>query len=445
MRLKSAASSKLQDYCDKRNFAKAEACYQKTMNYLQPERNETSIEITLHFFDHLSLWPFQNLCTQILDVSLYFSGGKSALFNIMLTNVHAMLFLDVIAARYRMKVMYELLKSNNNDWITDTNKLLPFITRLLDLFARSEYVSVYTYLRKGFVVCLKRIFEKADNRNRLIIITTMLDWFGLVRMCDDDVLEFCSMLDRAAELYKADSYIDSFNDSLVNHVLIDLLSSQNECYSLMGSRLMLRFLDRQGNSIYLESPIIFYDFTQMKLVVGKYDSRDKDFIRHHRETIHVCLLEAMQTHCHSSVNINTLFLIICCIVLEVPCGLTAAAAACIVMSVQDVALNGENISATARYWMHAIVISVMSLICWVHKSPVLYSYVNKIISRRAREAPQLNPPLMHVYNISHHHVTWNKPTLFFEDWELRYGMWKHFAGQKDKRNDSLPKTKGHKN
>ncbi|KAJ2954261.1 hypothetical protein O0L34_g2510 [Tuta absoluta] len=257
----------------------------------------------------------------------------------------------------------------------------------------------------------------------------MLNWFGLVRMCDDDVLEFSSLLDRAAELYQTDSYIDSYSDGLVNHVLKNLLSSQNECYSLMGSRLMQRFLDRQGNSIYLDSPIIFYEFTQIKLVIGKYEIGDKNFIRHHRETIHVCILEALCMHCHSSINVKALFLILCVIVLEVPCGLTAAAAACIAMSVQDVALNGENISPTSRYWMHAIVISVMSLICWVHKSPVLYSYVNKIISRRAKEAPQLNPPLMHVYNIANHHVTWNKPTLFFEDWELRYGMWKHFAGE----------------
>lgn len=93
---------------------------------------------------------------------------------------------------------------------------------------------------------------------------------------------------------------------------------------------------------------------------------------------------------------------------------------------QDFALNGKDIPDNSRYWMHAIVVSVMSLICWVHKAPVLYSYVNQIVSRRAKEAPQLNPPLMASYKILNNHVTWNKPTLFFEDWELRYGLWKHF-------------------
>lgn len=142
--------------------------------------------------------------------------------------------------------------------------------------------------------------------------------------------------------------------------------------------------------------------------------------------MHDNLLKAVKSHCTNIVNLKIIYSIICCLVLEVPCGLTAAAAACMVMAIQDLALNGENIPAPCRYWLHAVVVSVMSLICWVHKAPVLYTYVNHIISRRAKEAPQLNPPIMYYYNIGRHHVTWNKPTLFFEDWELRFALWKHF-------------------
>lgn len=137
-------------------------------------------------------------------------------------------------------------------------------------------------------------------------------------------------------------------------------------------------------------------------------------------------MTAVEYHSMNIVNLKVIYTILCSIILEVPCGLTAAAAACMLMSIQDMALNAEKISTSSRYWMHAIVVSVMSLICWVHKAPVLYSYVNKIMYRRATEAPQLNPPIMHYYKIGRHNITWNKPTLFFEDWELRYALWKHF-------------------
>ncbi|XP_049885764.1 uncharacterized protein LOC126380420 [Pectinophora gossypiella] len=436
MRLKlSRLTSRWWYWCGKRDFVRAEAAFQKTMDLLQPERSEITIKITLNFFSDVALWPFESFVEQILEVLLYFNRGNMTLYNIMLTDIHYVLFSDVKSARHRMRVLYELLKSKN--WVIDKQKLLPFITRLLDFFAKSENrVSVYMYLRKGFEVCLRRIFERAENKDRLTIITTMLNWFALVKMSDDDVLEFSSLIDRAAELYIVGSYSDSFSEGLFNHVLKNLVGSSNPFYSLIGSRLLQRFLDRQGNGNYLVTPTIFYEFSQINLEIGIYDSSDKTFMRHHRETFHRYIMKACRRHCHNSVNLKALFLVICCIVLEVPCGLTAAAAACIVMSIQDFALNGENITATCRYWMHAVVVSVMSLICWVHKSPVLYSYVNQIISRRAKEAPQLNPPLMHVYTIGHHHVTWNKPTLFFEDWELRYGLWKHFIDQTGKEREN---------
>ncbi|KAI8430955.1 hypothetical protein MSG28_001064 [Choristoneura fumiferana] len=131
---------------------------------------------------------------------------------------------------------------------------------------------------------------------------------------------------------------------------------------------------------------------------------DKAFMRRHREKLHEYFIQAVMRHCENCVNLKALFAVVCCMILEVPCGLTAAAAACMMMTMQDFALNGENLSATCRYRMHAIVISVMSLICWVHKAPVLYQYVNQIIARRAKEAPQLNPPLVQNYNLGHHHL-----------------------------------------
>lgn len=164
----------------------------------------------------------------------------------------------------------------------------------------------------------------------------------------------------------------------------------------------------------------------MDLKVGQYEPSDKSFFRHNREIIHKNIVNAVTYHCTSTVNLQAVLSVLSCIILEVPCGLTAAAVACLLMEIQDLALNGENVPTASRYWLHAIVVSTMSLICWVHKTSVLYRYVNQIIARRAKEAPQLNPPLMQSYNVLNHHITWNKPTLFFEDWELRYGLWKHF-------------------
>lgn len=163
--------------------------------------------------------------------------------------------------------------------------------------------------------------------------------------------------------------------------------------------------------------------------MGKYESGDKSFLRLHRENIQECFMTACRKHCHSIVNLKALYCVTCILLLEVPCGLSAAMATYIAMTIQAYALSNHSVSTTSRYWMHCLVICIMSLICWVHKAPVLYNYVNQIIFRRGRDAPHLNPPLLPIYYMRTHHHTWNKACLFFEDWELRYALWKHFQGR----------------
>lgn len=250
----------------KRGFRKAEAVFQKTLDMLLPERSEVTIKVTLSFFTDASLWPFESFVTQILELILYYNKAKMTLFNLMLTDIHYVLFSDVKCSRHRMRVLYELLNSSN--WVIDKYKLLPFVTRLLDFFAHSlgkseKRQSVYKYLRKGFEVCLRRIFERAENSVRLIIITTMLNWFSMVHIGEDDVLEFSSLLDRAAQLYKVTSYYDSFSEGLINHILRHLVCSDNSLRSLIGCRLLQRFFDRNANTEKLTNPTIYYEFSQV--------------------------------------------------------------------------------------------------------------------------------------------------------------------------------------
>nr|XP_033321332.1 uncharacterized protein LOC117217664 isoform X4 [Megalopta genalis] len=112
--------------------------------------------------------------------------------------------------------------------------------------------------------------------------------------------------------------------------------------------------------------------------------------------------------------------------LEIPCGFTAAAIVCLIMNLQDMTLRKGKHQAEVSYHLHAIIIAIMSLLCWVHKAKVFYEYVNKIMLERAQWAPHLNPPIQSQYNFAAHHILWDKPDLFFVDWEARYGLWKCF-------------------
>lgn len=96
------------------------------------------------------------------------------------------------------------------------------------------------------------------------------------------------------------------------------------------------------------------------------------------------------------------------------------------MAIQEYTINDDRINLDAAHRIHATVLSIMSLVCWVHHAHMFYDYLNEITSRRAELAPHLNPPLKPTYSYAQHHILWNKPDLFFEDWEVRYGLWKCF-------------------
>lgn len=117
--------------------------------------------------------------------------------------------------------------------------------------------------------------------------------------------------------------------------------------------------------------------------------------------------------------------------MEIPCAYTAAAGACLSMALQDAALMNGSMSMEHSNRIHATVISLMSLICYIHKACVFYDYVEKILDKRSDFAPHLNPPLQIQYRYARHHLLWNEPHMFFEPWETRYGLWRCFRTTKD--------------
>ena len=267
IKLKTTKSCFIFRSSSRRLFQRAEAAFQTTMDMLLPERSQRTIKTTLNFFTDVSLWSVESLVEQIFGVVLFFDRGKTTLYNMMLTDIHYVLLTDVKnETRHRMRVFYNLLL--NPHWVVETENLLPFITRLLNFFALSiskddGRSAAYVYLRKGFEVCLRRIFERVDNEHRMLIITTMLNWFSMVDLSPENVLEFSTLLDHAAAFYTVRLYKDSFGEELMDHVLVNLIGSSKATNSLVGCRLLLKFFDRQKNAQYLLVPTLFYEFTKV--------------------------------------------------------------------------------------------------------------------------------------------------------------------------------------
>lgn len=246
-----------------KQFNTSEELFHKIMELLHPEHNEIAIKTTLKFFSEASLWTFENFVAQILEVLIFYNSGNMTLFNIMLTDIHCVVCNNLVSARHRTRVLYELLNSKN--WVINSQHLLPFVTRFLNFFTNNASYKrpTFQYLKKGFEVCLRRIFERASNKHKLAIITTALHWFSMVNIDKEDVLKVTMLLDYAAFLYEVGLYRDSLQIDFLRHLVKNLIGSTDPLYSYCGCRVLARFLDRHNNCSHLLVPTIYYEFSQV--------------------------------------------------------------------------------------------------------------------------------------------------------------------------------------
>lgn len=256
----------------------------------------------------------------------------------------------------------------------------------------------------------------------------MCSWAISENTSKDAILDFGSTLEYAAFVHETDLYDTTLTDEIFP-LLLQMIGSSNRLVSLLGNRVLQYLIDRGKNRFLFETPKIFFENAHFHLRSRPYRSEDKAFLKKHRENVHECLLKSVLTHCRYRLNLETTYCTICIIAVEVPCGFTAALLVCLIMNVQEKVMMQSNLERETSYHVHAVIISVMSLLCWIHQAKGFYEYLNKIVMERAQWAPYLNPPIMPRYTFATHHVRWEKPELFFVDWEVRYGLWKRFRAR----------------
>ncbi|KAG5319119.1 EFR3A protein, partial [Acromyrmex heyeri] len=432
-------------FCDlwkrRRKFRVARDCYHALLKSYLPERSRDVVETITEAIYHEQLWKFETFCFQVIYSLLDINPVIAGLIIHSIWNKLTLPEIDIEDARGIIRILYELLDVYVWPATQDT---VAIIERMLTLFhasiiarlnslsfssslppSSSSSPSVLGNLKKGLEVCLRNIIKHISNDQMLVVIQHLCSWTVAVGTTDEFVLEFASLLEFSAYMHQADLYEQTLTP-IIFPLLMQMVGSSSRLISLLGNRVLQWLMDRQDNRAIFDTPKIFFEHTHLGLRVAKCRKEDQLFFKLHRELLHDSLLKSLISHSDSQMNLETTYCTVCLIAVEVPCGFTAAALACLAMNIQEIILQQQNNRMKAYYHIHAMIISIMSLICWIHKAKVFYSYVNRIVMERAHWAPHLNPPMQSQYHFALHHVVWNKSELFFVDWEVRYGLWKCF-------------------
>ncbi|XP_076243658.1 uncharacterized protein LOC143184930 [Calliopsis andreniformis] len=427
---KLAQSNHLCEWKRRRKRRLVKECYNSLLQMYIPQKSKTILRAVLKMIYENKLWEFETFCFEVMFSLLECGVSGSLMFHIMWDVVDAP-NISIEDTRRIIRILYELLDVYN--W-PDTHETVLVIERILNSF----YISItsmqsvdntmsqsYTMLKKGLEVCILNMVKHLCNDHLLIIVQHMSSWAVEKGMTDETILEFGSTLEYTAYMHKVTTYEKTLTPKIFP-LLMDMIASKSKIVSLLGNRVIQYLLDRHENKMCFDTPRIFFEHGQFDLKIPQCLKEDKLFCKLHREILHDSLLKSIISHYTSRMNLEATYCTISLIAIEVPCGFTAAAIVCLMMNLQDLTLKKQKDHSEVSYHLHATVIAVMSLLCWIHKAKVFYEYVNKIMLERAQWAPHLNPPIQAQYNFAAHHILWDKPELFFVDWEARYGLWKCF-------------------
>jgi len=420
----------------RRKFRIARDCYHALLKSYLPEKSWEVVETIVEAIYHERLWKFETFCFEILYSLLDVNPVIAGLIIHAVWNKLTLPDISIEDARGIIRILYELLDvyvwPATQDTVMTIEKILGLfhasIIARLTIISDSSSVpspsSALASLKKGLEVCLRNTMKHMPNDQLLVIVHHLCSWTVAADTTDEFVLEFGSTLEFAAYTHQADLYEQTLTPTIFP-LLMRMVGSTSRLTSLLGNRVLQYLMDRKDNRAIFDTPRIFFEHVRLDLHVTHCRKEDRLFFKLHRELLHDSLLKSLINHSDSRMNLETTYCTICLIAVEVPCGFMAAALVCLTMNLQEIILQQQDYRVEIACHMHATIISIMSLICWIHKAKVFYSYVNRIVIERAQWAPHLNPPIQSQYNFALHHVLW-KPELFFVDWEVRYGLWKCF-------------------
>lgn len=417
----------------RRRFKIARDCYNSLLKGYLPERSRDVVETIVEVIHRDRLWEFETFCFELMYSLLNVNPASGGQIIHAIWDKLSLPEITIEDARAMVRMLYDLL--DVYEWPA-TQETVATVERMLGLFyasiiarltatPNSSISALHASLKKGLEVCLRNTIKHLPNDQLLVIVQHMCSWTVAAGATDEIVLEFGSTLEYAAYTHRAGLYEQTLTPTIFP-LLMRMVGSASRLTSLLGNRVLQYLLDRRNNRAIFDTPRIFFEQTRLNLRISYCREEDRMFFKLHRELLHDSLLRSLANHSDSRMNLEMTYCTMCLIAIEVPCGFTAAALVCLAMNLQEIVLQQQDNRLEVACHMHATIISIMSLICWIHKAKVFYDYVNRIVTERAQWAPHLNPPIQSQYNFAVHHVLWNKPELFFVDWEARYGLWKCF-------------------
>jgi hypothetical protein len=397
---------------------------------LVPECIDDVLKEILDFVEEERLWGVHFMCCEILLSLLQCRTPPGLVMRTVLETFKQKVQDELITeARQVINIFNELL--TYKFWDVESAKTIELV---LPLYRQSvsghPSGNPLSILRGGLEQCLQRVFHCMTQPQLRTMLLAMLAVVDNELVDDEEILYYGATVILAAQC-RSECSPKMLDGALMTNLLA-MMSSENRRKHALACQVLAHLLDSHKNSLAFVQPKVFFVETFYPISCQhEATAEDIEFFKRYMSQIDEAVLMAVRTHHGSLVNLTAIYLLICVITVEMPCGVTASVMATLAMKIQKM-LFDDPVTETSTNQLHAIVISILSLIARVHRAKFLSRYVHEIVTKRYESAPHLNPPLKLVYQYAKHHVLWHRMSLFFDLWELRSGLWSHFRIKEEK-------------
>nr|CAI5853013.1 unnamed protein product [Callosobruchus analis] len=408
----------LRDIIQRVDIAYCVTMYSQLIEKLNVLSLRLALNAVITFYMEGKLWDVDFNCMDLISRCLNRLPDAEVGFNDILRYMKIGSTTKPQHSRHIMVVLYEVVKLI--EWRSVPPESVDnFMKKLLDMLqCNSEYKIPTRFnclaLRKGIRMCICNMIEvlwkkrlvKLPNQSPSIQRT----FSNLARML-------------AAQYRKRTSR--PFSEKGLMPLIFGLFFCREPSLNVLAMTIWRSLLDADNTGHIFQCPRVYFEDALYEIPYCRVHYEDKAFFK----SVQRFIFESIVYGIASSTDRE----ILCCYhetialtMVTVRCNAAASCFVAVGMAVQEYAFTITKSQLVRSHHLHAFVLSIMTLVCYVFHAKIFYKYVTSVMQNRAEWAPHLNPPIQKSYKYAAHHILWNRPDLFFEDWEVKHGMWKCF-------------------
>lgn len=415
-------------YDDAKNYFSA------LMKMLIPERLDLVIATVCRFLKREQLWKVECICSEIFSALLASQAAPEIVLKNILEIIEEMIAAENIEeSRHAVRVLYAIIRDEHFASMPASG-----LENFIKVYHASVEIkdSMLFLIRTGFETVLKKVLKTIAVDEVAILLPMLLELTLNSNLSNTACKDFGLTVCEGVARLKSKRIHKNLQPKTLE-LLLDTMSDACEIKSFMATRFLTLLIDQLGNFEHFSSPIIFYEFTNYEIkVVAEDDKEALAIFDNYQEQLDSSIFQIIRLHCDKRDNLRSVYSLMCTLIVSVPCGFTITFVTSILLKIQGfLKSEAQEFNQIQVNHLHALIASLMTLICWTTRASSLTKYVHKVINLRYDRAAHLNPPLVDSYQFSERQRHFIKQDLLFDPWELRYCFWKYFRLNEDLLND----------